>query len=135
MPASNDSTFARAIRVGIVDDHSMVVTGLRLYFSKFPDLQVVGIAFDGYQAVLLLQQEEVDVLLLDLSMPGRSGLDVLREIKRASPDTKVVVLTGDPTAKYELQCRQLGAQAYLTKTTEPLAIVQAIRAAAGRHSH
>lgn len=121
------------IRVAIVDDHLMVRSGLRQYFGEFSDIAWVGEAADGVEALELLARTRVDVVLLDLSMPRRTGLEVLPEIRDRYPATRVVVLSGYPPAEFEPRVTQLGAVAYLHKECEPLAIITAVRVAgAGR---
>jgi two-component system, NarL family, invasion response regulator UvrY len=74
----------------------------------------------------------VDVLLLDLSMPGMRGLDAIAKIKQASPDTQLVVLTGYPASSFEAACLKAGAQAYMRKDCDPQEVVSAIRSVAER---
>ena len=119
-------------RVAIVDDHHIVVSGLKQYFAEFPDLQVIGEAYDWPHAIELVKTKAVDVLLLDLSMPGMRGLDAMAKIRQASPHTQLVVLTGYPASSFESACRKAGAQAYMHKDCEPQQIVNAIRSVAER---
>lgn len=123
------------IRVAIVDDHLIVRTALRQYLGEFSDITWVGEAADGVEALELLARTRVDVVLLDLSMPRRSGLEVLPEIRDRYPATRVVVLSGYPATVFEARVVQLGAVAYLHKECDPLAIITAVRlAGAGRHN-
>ena len=123
---------ADAIRVAIVDDHLIVRQGMREYLAQFPDIQCVGDAADGVAGLALLEATPVDVLLLDLAMPRKNGLQLLPEVRARYPATQVVVLTGYPDSHYADEAKRLGAVAYLHKECEPLAIVAAIRDAAGR---
>lgn len=120
------------IRVGVVDDHLLVRQGLRQYLAEFGDLTWVGDAADGVEALDLLAGTRVDVLLLDLALPKKNGLEVLSEVRVRYPATRVVVLSGYPESHYGTETKRLGAAAYLHKECEPLAIVDAIRNAAGR---
>ena len=118
------------IRVGIVDDHAIVRTGLRQYLSEQVDLRVAGEAANGSEALKLAQAGEVDVLLMDLSMPGQSGIDALAAIKARFPDLAVLVLSGFPEAHYATTLLRQGAAGYLNKECDPEEIVRAIRTVA-----
>lgn len=118
------------IRVSVVDDHLIVRQGLKQYLAEFKDITWVGEAADGVAALALIASTRVDVLLLDLAMPGKSGLEVLPEIRARYPATHVVVVTGYPESHYGEEAKRLGAFAYLHKECEPLEIVDAIRSAA-----
>ncbi len=118
------------IRVGIVDDHAIVRTGLRQYLSEQVDLRVTGEASDGAEALRLAQGGEIDVLLLDLSMPGGSGVEALAAIKARFPDLAVLVLSGFPEAQYATALLRQGAAGYLNKECDPEEIVRAIRTVA-----
>lgn len=121
-----------AIRVAIVDDHLIVRQGMREYLAQFADLQWVGDAADGVAGLALVADTPVDVLLLDLAMPRKNGLELLPEVRARYPATQVVVLSGYPESHYAEETKRLGAAAYLHKECEPLAIVEAIREAASR---
>lgn len=88
------------IRVAVVDDHLIVRQGLKQYLAEFKDITWVGEAADGVAALALIASTRVDVLLLDLAMPGKSGLEVLPEIRARYPATHVVVVTGYPESHY-----------------------------------
>ena len=121
------------IRVAIVDDHAIVRTGLRQYFSELGDIEVVGEAANGRDAQVLARNGGIDVMLMDISMPGQNGVDVLRNIKAQSPDIRVLVLSGLPEAQYATSLLRHGASGYLNKECEPEEIAAAIRAiAAGK---
>ena len=115
------------IRIGIVDDHVIVRSGLRQFFSDHVDLRVVGEAASGREAIDLVRATEIDVLVLDLSMPGQSGLDALAMIRAKAPDIGVLILSGYPEEHYALNLIRQGASGYLNKQCEPLEIVNAIR--------
>lgn len=118
------------IRIGIVDDHAIVRMGLRNFFADHVDLWVVGNATNGREAIDLVSQVEMDVLLMDLSMPGKSGLDALAMIRAKAPEVGVLILSGYPEAHYAVSLIQQGASGYLNKECEPLQIVDAIRTVA-----
>ena len=115
------------IRIGIVDDHAIVRSGLKQYFSEHVDLRVVGEAASGREAIDLVRTTEMDVLVMDLSMPGQSGIDALAMIRAKAPDVGVLILSGYPEAHYAMNLIRQGASGYLNKECEPLEIVEAIR--------
>ena len=115
------------IRVAIVDDHAIVRAGLRQYFSDQVDLKVTGEAANGREALDLVRKGEVDVLLMDLSMPDQSGVDALAAIRARAPDLPVLILSGFPEAHYATALLRQGASGYLNKECDPEEIVSAIR--------
>jgi two-component system invasion response regulator UvrY len=115
------------IKIGIVDDHAIVRSGLRQFFSEQVDLRVVGEAASGREAIDLVRNEEMDVLLMDLSMPGQSGLDVLAMIRAKAPDLAILILSGYPEEHYAMNLIRQGASGYLNKECDPTEIVNAIR--------
>ena len=118
------------IRIGIVDDHAIVRSGLKQYLAEHVDLRVTGEAANGREALELVRGGEVDVLLLDLSMPDQSGVDVLSGIKARFPDLPVLILSGFPEAHYATTMLRQGASGYLNKECDPEEIVQAVRTVA-----
>lgn len=118
------------IKVGIVDDHAIVRTGLRQFLSEHVDLRVVGEANDGREALELVREAEVDVLLMDISMPEHGGVDALQAIKARYPDLAVLILSGFPEAQYATTLLRFGASGYLNKECPPEEIVEAIRVVA-----
>ena len=123
------------IRIGIVDDHSIVRSGLRQYFEDESDLQVVGEAASGGEAIDLVRKTEMDVLLMDLSMPGQTGIDALAMIRAKAPDLAILILSGYPEEHYALNLIRQGASGYLSKQCEPSEIVAAIRTVAQGRRH
>ena len=115
------------IRIGIVDDHVIVRTGLRQYFSEQVDFRVTGEAANGREALDLVRAGEVDVLVMDLSMPDQSGVDALLAIKARQPDLPVLILSGFPETHYATTLLKQGASGYLNKECDPEEIVKAIR--------
>jgi len=115
------------IRVVIADDHAIVRSGLKQYFSEQVDLRVTGEASNGREALDLVRKGEVDVLVMDLSMPDQSGVDALAAIKARAPDLPVLILSGFPEAHYATTLIKQGASGYLNKECEPEEIVTAIR--------
>ena len=115
------------IQVGIVDDHAIVRSGLRQYLSEHVDVRVVGEAANGREAIDLVRNTAVDVLIMDLSMPGQSGLDALAMLRAKSPDTGILILSGYPEEHYAMNLIRQGASGYLNKECEPSEILEAIR--------
>ena len=118
------------IRVGIVDDHAIVRSGLKQFLAEQVDLRVTGEAINGSQALELARGGEVDVLLLDLSMPDQGGVDALAAIKARYEDLPVLILSAFPEAHYATTLLRQGASGYLNKECDPDEIVQAIRTVA-----
>ena len=115
------------IKIGIVDDHAIVRSGLKQFFSEHVDLRVVGEACTGREAIELVRTTELDVLVMDLSMPGQSGIDALAMIRAKAPDVGILILSGYPEEHYAMNLIRQGASGYLNKDCEPLEIVNAIR--------
>lgn len=115
------------INIGIVDDHAIVRSGLKQFLSDFVDLRVVGEAGNGREAIDLVRAESIDVLLMDLAMPGQSGLDALAMLRAKAPDMGILILSGYPEEHYAISLIRQGASGYLNKECEPKEIVEAIR--------
>jgi len=115
------------IRIVIADDHAIVRTGLRQYFSEQVDFRVTGEASNGREALDLVRQGDLDVLVMDLSMPGSSGIDALAAVKARAPDLPVLILSGFAEAHYATALLKKGASGYLNKECDPEEIVKAIR--------
>ncbi len=114
------------IRVGIVDDHAVVRTGLKQYLSEHVNLRVTGEGSSGADALELARKNDIDVLLMDISMPDQSGVDALKAIKARFPDLSVLILSGFPEAHYAATLLRQGASGYLNKECDPEEIIQAI---------
>ena len=123
------------IRVGIVDDHAIVRTGLRQFLSEQSDFQVTGEARNGREAMALARAGEIDVLLLDLSMPDEGGVDALGSIKARFPELPVLILSGFPETHYAAALLRQGASGYLNKECDPAEIVDAVRTIALGRRH
>ena len=115
------------IRIAIVDDHAMVRAGLRQFFADQIDFAVVAEAANGREALDIVRKGEVDVILLDISMPGQSGVDALGAIRARAPDLPVLILSGFAEAHYATTLLRQGASGYLNKDCDPEEIVRAIR--------
>lgn len=114
-------------RLVIAEDHAILRDGLCALFRERPDLEVVAEATDGLEAVRCAQVHQPDLMLLDLSMPRSSGLEALAEIKRASPATKVLVLTVHKTEDYVFTALQAGADGYVLKDSSAPELLLAVR--------
>ncbi len=121
------------IRLLIVDDHAVMRTGLKLFLMAFDDLDLVGEAANGEEAVHLCNRVHPDVVLMDLAMPGMDGATATRAIRRQYPDIQVIVLTNFQDIDLVQQALQAGAIGYLLKNVSAYELATAIRAAhAGR---
>jgi DNA-binding NarL/FixJ family response regulator len=115
------------IRIAIIDDHAIVRAGLKQFFSEQVDLTVVAEAANGRDAIDIVRKGDVDVILMDLSMPDQSGVDALAAIKARAPDLPVLILSGFPEEHYATTLLRQGASGYLNKDCDPEEIVKAIR--------
>ena len=118
------------IRVILVDDHLLIRRGLRDTLAETPDIRVVGEAGDYGELRVLLRQQACDVLLLDVNLPGRSGIDVLQSLSMEGEAVRSVVLSQHAEDQYGIRAFKAGAMAYLNKTAAPEVIVAAVRTAA-----
>lgn len=115
------------LRVLIADDHAVVRQGLRQILAEIPELGAVGEAQNGEEALDQVRAEPWDVLVLDMSMPGRGGLDVLKDVRRERPQTRVLVLSMHPEDQFAVRLLKAGAAGYLTKESAPDELVAAVR--------
>lgn len=111
----------------IADDHEIVRAGLKQIISNDPDLVVEGEARDGQELLEKLRKKKYDVVLLDMKMPGRSGLEILKQLKQEHPSMPVLVLSMHPEEQYAVRTIKAGASGYITKETAPDRLVEAIR--------
>lgn len=115
------------IKVFLVDDHPIIRTGLKRILSPESDIQVVGEAGSLEETRDLLRSQAVDVIILDLSMPGISGFEALQEIRTSQPESKILILSIHPEDQYALRALKAGASGYLSKECAPEQLVDAIR--------
>jgi two-component system, NarL family, invasion response regulator UvrY len=121
------------IRVLIADDHSIFRIGLKRTLESAPDMEVAGEAATGEETLVKARQSSPNVVLLDVSMPGRGGVETAQELKRANPRVRVLMLTMHPEDQYAVLCLKLGADGYITKDVPPEVLLEAVRkVAAGR---
>ncbi|HWP19454.1 MAG TPA: response regulator transcription factor [Burkholderiaceae bacterium] len=118
------------IDVLICDDHWIVRQGLKQTLEDAQDMRVAGEAADGRACVARVREGGVHVVLLDIAMPGRDGLDVLRQLKGEFPRLPVLMLSTYPDRHYAVRCLKLGAAGYLNKSADPEDLLAAIRKAA-----
>jgi two-component system, NarL family, response regulator NreC len=114
-------------RIVIAEDHTILREGLRALLSANPDLEVVGEAADGRDAIRCAEDTVPDLVLLDLSMPRMDGMDAIREIRRRCPSTKILALTVHKAEEYVLAALQAGADGYALKDATQSELVTAIR--------
>ncbi|HLC29875.1 MAG TPA: response regulator transcription factor [Dehalococcoidia bacterium] len=115
------------LRVLIADDHAIVRAGIRLLLDSQEGIEIVGEAKDGAEAVAKTRELAPDVVLMDVAMPGLSGLEATREIRQKNPDTRVLMLTMHDDEEYFFQAVSLGASGYILKEATPEEVVSAIR--------
>lgn len=115
------------IRVLIADDHAIVREGLKRILADDPSVETIAEASDGQDAARLVRQHKPDVVLLDISMPGRSGIDALADIQSACADTRILILSMHPEDQYAIRCLRDGADGYMTKESAPELLLGAIR--------
>jgi len=119
------------IRVFIADDHAIVRDGLRRILESEESIRVTGEARDGHEALAAARAGGFEILLLDLSMPGRGGVDLIKEIKAVQPAVRVLVLSMHQEDQYAVRAIRAGASGYLTKDSATTQLIAAIRQIAG----
>jgi len=115
------------IRVVIADDHTILREGLRQLLGSADDIDVVGEAADGHEVMARVRNDEFDVLLLDMSMPGRSGIELIKLVKSERPKLRVLVLSMHEEHQYAVRAIKAGASGYVTKDSAATQLVSAIR--------
>ena len=115
------------IRVVVADDHAVIRRGLRQIVGDATGMTVVGEAENTHELLALVRKEACDVVVLDISMPGRSGIEALKELRKGRPKLPVLILSVYPEDQYAVRALKLGAAGYLTKETAPEELVTAIR--------
>jgi DNA-binding NarL/FixJ family response regulator len=118
------------IRVLLADDHAVVRSGLSQLLATVEDMEVVGTASDGAEAVTLALEERPDVTLMDLSMPNMDGIEAIGRVRAENPDARIVVLTSFSDRERILDALDAGAVGYLLKDAEPDELIRGVRAAA-----
>lgn len=115
------------IRLLICDDHALVREGFKQILAEVPDLRVAGEAAEGPEAIQKIRHGGIDVVLLDIALPGRDGLDVLKQVHQEFPKLPVLIVSTYPEKQYALRCLRLGASGYLNKGVDPTELIAAIR--------
>ena len=114
-------------KILIVDDHTLIREGLKLIFAENPDIVVGGEADSGQEALKKVSENNYDIVLLDISLPDRNGLEILREIKNRRPDLPVIMLTMYPEEAHAIRALKAGASGYLTKKKASDELLEAVR--------
>lgn len=115
------------IRIMITDDHAIVRQGLRQILSETDDLKVTGEAETGFQAIKIVRQKTFDVMLLDISLPDRNGIEILKQVKKDQPNLAVLMLSMHTEHEFAVRALKAGASGYLNKQSAPAQLVTAIR--------
>jgi len=115
------------IRIVMADDHAIVREGLKRIVSSADDFEVVDEAVDGTEVMRIVRECALDVLVLDLSMPGRSGMELIKLVHSEKPKIRILVLSMHQELQYAVRAIKAGASGYLTKESAPAQLVQAIR--------
>lgn len=119
------------ISILVVDDHALIRKGLKLLLEDTPDIRVTGEADSGMQAISLVREQKFDLVLLDISLPDKNGIEVLQQLKTEHPDIKIIVLSMYPEDQYGIRTLKAGALGYLNKQSAPDLLAGAIRQVIG----
>ena len=114
-------------RIVVADDHAIVREGLKQLLSAAGDLEVVGEAADGHEVIKAVREKDFDVLLLDMSMPGKSGIELIKQVKSEKPKLRILVLTMHEEHQYAIRAIRAGASGYLTKESASRQLLEALR--------
>jgi len=119
------------IRVVIADDHTLVREGLKQLLRAAGGIDVIGEARDGHDVLKVIRESDFDVLLLDMSMPGKSGMELIKQVKSEKPRLRILVLSMHQEHQYAVRAIKSGASGYLTKDSASALLVSAIEKVAG----
>jgi two-component system invasion response regulator UvrY len=117
----------KKIKILIADDHPIVRAGFKQVISDMPDMLVADEAANGQEVLNYIRKKDYDLVLLDISMPGRSGLEVLKDLKSEKPKLPVLILSIYPEEQYAIRALRAGASGYMTKASAPNELIAAIR--------
>ncbi|HXF68774.1 MAG TPA: response regulator transcription factor [Thermoflexus sp.] len=120
----------KRLRVLVVDDHEVVRLGLRLLLQNRPEFELVGEAETGAQAIALAERLRPDLVILDVRLPDRDGLEICQEITQRFPDTQVLILTAYPSEEFIVRAIEAGASGYVLKRAGSRELIQALEALA-----
>ena len=115
------------IDILVVDDHALIRKGLKMLLEESPDFRIKGEAESGMQAVRMLRDQHFDLVLLDISLPDKHGMDVLKQLKSEQPGIKVIVLSMYPEDQYGVRALKAGAAGYINKQSASEKLVGAIQ--------
>lgn len=115
------------INILVVDDHALIRKGLKMLLEESPEFEVKGEAETGAQAIKMVREQHFDLILLDISLPDKHGMDVLKQLKMEQPDIKVIVLSMYPEDQYGMRALKAGAVGYINKQSAPEKLVGAIQ--------
>jgi DNA-binding NarL/FixJ family response regulator len=116
-----------SIKILIADDHTIVREGIKQILAEMPEVTVTDEARNGQEVLQNVWDKDYDIVLLDITMPGRSGLDVLKQLKNDKPALKILILSMHPEEQYAIRAFKAGAFGYLTKESSPNELIEAIR--------
>jgi DNA-binding NarL/FixJ family response regulator len=119
------------IRIVIADDHTIVREGLKQLLSAAADLRVIGEAQNGHDVLKQVRENDFEVLLLDMSMPGKSGIDLIKQVRAEKPKLRILVLSMHEEEQYAVRALKAGAAGYMTKESAGAQLLAAIRKVAG----
>ena len=128
---ADDAAILPKIRVLLADDHTILRAGLRMMLNAQEDIEVVGEASNGHDAITEALSLLPDVVIMDISMPDRNGIEATREIKQRQPEVKVLILTMHENEAYLFQSLRAGASGYMMKESADTDLIQAIRTVQG----
>ncbi|MDX8380187.1 MAG: response regulator transcription factor [Gallionella sp.] len=115
----------------VVDDHTLIRKGLKLLLADSPDLQITGEANSGAQATTLLRTQHFDLMILDLNLPDKHGIEILKQFKSELPDLKIIILSMYPEAQYGVRALKAGAMGYINKQDTTEVLIKAIHQVIG----
>lgn len=115
-------------RILIVDDHRVVIEGVKSALAVYPDLEVVGEAYDGREAVQMVKSLNPDIVIMDIAMPGLNGVDATLQIKKLDPDVKIIVFTMYSDREYVIDLFKVGISSYVLKKDSVSDLVNAVKA-------
>ena len=118
-------------RIVVADDHTIVREGLKQILASADDFEIVGEARDGHEVMARVRELDFDLLLLDMSMPGKSGIELIKQVRSEKPKLKILVLSMHEEHQYAVRAIRAGASGYLTKESASRQLVEAIRKVAG----
>ena len=123
------------INILVIDDHPVVRQGIKQIIAEMPDIQITSETGNSDEALNKIKEQDFDVVTLDISMPGKGGLEIIKEIKDIKPDLPVLVLTIHPEIQFAIRMIKLGASGYLTKDRAPIELIEAIRMVSQGHKY